>query len=39
MATWFPASGYARFARPVKYDSTKGSFIRVEKRSQAAATA
>jgi DNA-binding HxlR family transcriptional regulator len=39
MATWFPASGYARFAHPVRYDSTKRSFIRVEKQAQAAATA
>jgi DNA-binding HxlR family transcriptional regulator len=36
---WFPASGYAAYARPVRYDSTKRSFFRVEKQAQRAITA
>jgi len=39
MAAWFPVSGYAPYARPVRYDATKRTFIRVEKPVRPAATA
>lgn len=38
MAMWFPASGYARFARRVRFDSTKRTFIHVGKQAQTVAT-
>ena len=39
MPTWFPASGYAAYARPVRYDSTTRNFVRVAKPAQTAITA
>jgi DNA-binding HxlR family transcriptional regulator len=39
MPAWFPASGYAAYARPVRYDPVKRTFVRLEKRAQATVTA
>lgn len=39
MPTWFPASGYAAYARPVRYHATRQSFVRVTKPTQTAITA
>jgi DNA-binding HxlR family transcriptional regulator len=39
MPAWFPASGYAAYARPVRYDPAKRTFVRMERRAHAAVTA
>jgi DNA-binding HxlR family transcriptional regulator len=39
MPAWFPASGYAAYARPVRYDPAKRNFVRLERRAQAPITA
>jgi DNA-binding HxlR family transcriptional regulator len=39
MAAWFPVSGFARYARPVRYDAKNRSFVRVDKQVRPAVTA
>jgi len=39
MAEWFPVSGFAPHARPVRYDATTRSFVRLDKHVRPLATA